>query len=239
MLHIKNICASANETSILKGVSLIVNPGEFHLILGKNGSGKSTLGKVLLGSPEYTVSSGEIWFQNENITEISTFKRAQKGIFLSHQSPPALDGISTKELLRAAQKENPNIEKESILQFKKTLAGNLESMGLSKTFLERDVNVGASGGERKKLEMTSLLMLHPTLAFLDEIDSGVDIDAMKAIGEGIKKYLENKNTSLILVSHSNALFKYISPTHVHIFSDGKIIETGGMELATKIHEGGF
>lgn len=239
MLDIRQLYASAGEKKILKGIDLLVQAGEFHLILGVNGSGKSTLGKVLLGSYEYQVDSGNIFFENEEITNAPTFERAQKGIFLSHQTPPSLEGISAKDFLRAAEKENPNSKKRSILEFKKQLGQTLEEVGLGKPFLERHVNVGASGGERKKMEMVSLIMLHSKLAFLDEIDSGVDIDAIKAIAKGVEHFLSSKENALILVSHSDALLKHVSPTHVHIFEDGKIKKSGGKELAKQIHEEGF
>ncbi len=239
MLSVRQIHAFAGEKSILKGVDLEVKPGEFHLILGLNGSGKSTLGKVLLGSYEYSVTSGELFFEGENITHIPTHERAQKGLFLSHQTPPSLEGISAKEFLRSAEKENPLVEKRSILVFKKELGNILESVGLGKAFVDRDVNVGASGGERKKMEMATLLMMNAKLAFLDEIDSGVDIDAIKVIANGIQQFLSDPTRSLILVSHSNALLKHLTPTHVHIFENGKIKQSGGSELAEKVHEEGF
>lgn len=239
MLTISDLYAQADSTEILQGIELSVSPKELHLILGLNGSGKSTLGKVLMGSSEYTVTKGSIRFLGEEISQMPTFERAQKGIFLSHQTPPALDGISLKDMLRASEKENITMEKRSILHFKKALGQTLESVGLQKSFLDRHVNQGASGGERKKLEMASLLMMNAKLAFLDEIDSGVDIDAIKALAKGMELFLSRGDTSIILVSHGNALIKYIEPTHVHIFSEGRIIESGGASLAHKIHDQGF
>lgn len=239
MLTITDLHASVHDTPILKGINFSVLPKEIHLILGLNGSGKSTFGKVLLGSHEYMVDQGSITFEGEDITQIPTFLRAQKGIFLSHQMPPAIEGVSAKELLRASEKEHSSSQKRSILQFKKELTLYLQTMGLDKTFLERSMNVGASGGERKKMEMASLLMMPYKLAFLDEIDSGVDIDAIKAIAKGIDEFLKKPNTAAIIVSHSDALLKYIQPTHVHIFSNGTIIQSGDATLAKNIHTHGF
>lgn len=236
MLKVTNIHAQVENTLILRGIDLEVNEGEFHLILGLNGSGKSTFGKVLLGSPQYEMTQGKIEYNGEDISNIPTFERAQKGIFLSHQSPPSLDGVSAKEVLRASDKST---KKRSLLQFKRSLKENLKKVGLSPSFLERPLNDGASGGERKKMEIASLLTLGAKLAFLDEIDSGLDVDALKSVAMGITNFLEEEGTALILVSHSETILKYVQPTHVHVFCGGKIVATGGMELAEKVHREGY
>lgn len=237
MLQVTNLHAQVDNTPILRGIDLSVQKEEIHLILGLNGSGKSTFGKVLLGSPQYEMTQGEIIFNNEDISDIPTFERAKKGIFLSHQSPPSLEGVSAKDMLRAADKAKE--EKQSLLKFKRSLKENLKKVGLSQQFLNRPFNEGASGGERKKMEIASLLTLGAQLAFLDEIDSGLDVDALKTVSEGIKKFIELKNRAVILVSHSESILKYITPTHVHVFCGGKIVATGGIELAEKVHNEGY
>ena len=241
MLQVINLHASvaddSENTPILRGIDFSVNAGDFHLILGINGSGKSTFGKVLLGASQYTQTKGNIEFFGEEISEKQTFERAQMGLFLSHQSPPALEGISAKEILRAADKASET--KRTLFRFKKALKESLSASGLSDDFIERDLNVGASGGERKKMEIASLLTIGAKLAFLDEIDSGLDVDALKMVSKGINTFSENKENAVILVSHSETILKYVKPTHVHVFCGGKIVASGGMELAKKIHKDGY
>lgn len=237
LLNVQNLHANFEENEILKGVNMEVNEGELHLILGLNGSGKSTFGKVLLGHPNYEQIEGEIEFKGEDINELETFERAQKGIFLSHQSPPSVTGVSAYDILRAADKESDN--KKSVLQFKRDMKKNIIDAGLSTKFINRAMNDGASGGERKKMEIASLLTMNASLAFFDEIDSGLDIDALKKVSEGINEFLKKEGTATILVSHSEGIMKYISPTHVHLFHEGKIVKTGGMEIAEKIYKDGY
>jgi Fe-S cluster assembly ATP-binding protein len=237
MLEIKNLHASYKNMKILNGINLSVKKGEFHLILGLNGSGKSTLGKILLSNTRYTVTKGSIFYYNEEITNLPTFEIARKGIFLSHQSPPSLDGVSVKNLLRFVSKSTT--KRQSLLKFSKLLNKNIESVGLNKDFIDRDFNVGASGGERKKIELLSLLTIDAKLAFLDEIDSGLDIDALKTVSNGINDFLSNSEKSVILVSHSESILKYLNPTHVHVFCGGRILQSGNVDLAKKIYTDGY
>ena len=242
MLKVSNLQASiiddsGEKTKILRGINLHIKPGEFHLILGINGSGKSTFGKVLLGSSQYIQTDGSIIFLDKDISKMQTFERAKMGLFLSHQSPPSLEGISAKELLRSADKQSEN--KRTLFRFKKALKESLNASGLSHDFIDRDLNVGASGGERKKMEIASLLTLGARLAFFDEIDSGLDVDALKTVSNGINKFASNKNNAVILVSHSETILKYITQTNVHVFCGGKIVASGGMEIAKKIHKDGY
>lgn len=237
MLSVKNLKASVHKNPLLRGIDMEVKQGELHLILGVNGSGKSTFGKVLLGSGQYVQTAGEILFEGEDISSMETFERAQKGIFLSHQSPPSLDGVSAKDVLRAGDKARET--KRSVVQFKKVLKESFLTAGLSSAFVNRSLNDGASGGERKKMEIASLLTLGAKLAFLDEIDSGLDVDALKSISEGINKFLAQDNTSVILVSHSEGILKYLNPSHVHVFCGGRVIASGGAEIAKKVHEEGY
>jgi len=241
LLSVQNLHANLRdqekETSLLRGINMEVNTGELHLILGLNGSGKSTFGKVLLGHPNYEQTNGKIIFSGEEISEKSTFERAQAGLFLSHQSPPSVEGVSAKDLLRASNKSGKN--KLSVFGFKKLLQENIKNSGLGREFLTRSFNDGASGGERKKMEIASLLTLGAKLAFLDEIDSGLDVDALKIVSSGIQKFLDSGETSVILVSHSETILKYLQPTHVHVFCGGKIMASGGIELANEVHKNGY
>jgi Fe-S cluster assembly ATP-binding protein len=247
MLEIKDLKAQFEDTAILKGVNLKINKGEVHVILGPNGSGKSTLGRVLLGDKKYKKTAGKILFTQKlaetpeilDFDNLSVSERAKAGFFLSFQSPPEIDGVSVKNFLFAAKKaQDPKFS--SSFRFKKELKKHLTDLRLAEEFIEREINKGFSGGERKKIEMASLLVLKPQLAFLDEIDSGVDIDTVRKIGTKIREFLaEDESRSVILVSHSEKLLHEIKPTHVHIFCQGKITHSGGAEIIEKVNNHGF
>lgn len=238
MLEIKNLHARFEKTEILKGVNMHVKSGEIHVILGPNGSGKSTFGHVILGNKIYEKTNGTILFENQDFETLTTSQRAKTGFFFSFQSPPEISGVSVHEFLFAAKKAiDPNFS--SSFRFKKNLEKSFENLRLPADFAERETNVGFSGGERKKIEMTSLEMLDPKLAFFDEIDSGVDIDTIKKIGESIRNFMEDKTKAVIIVSHSEKLLKEISPTHVHIFCNGKIVRSGSKDIIEKVHKDGF
>ncbi len=238
MLEIKNLHAKFQDQPILKGVDLVVKPGEIHVILGPNGSGKSTLGRVLLGDSQYDVVEGDIVFKTESFRQKTPSERAKSGFFLSFQSPPEIDGVSARNLLFAAKKSlDPTFT--SSFKFKRSFEKNLESMRLSTSFADREMNKGFSGGERKKMEMASLLSLDPSLVFLDEIDSGVDVDTISAIGKGFNTWFDRGDKSAIIVSHSEKLLDKINPTQVHILCHGKIIRSGGQEIIDKVHREGF
>lgn len=238
MLKLQNLHAQFEDTKILKGVDLEVNPGEVHVLLGPNGSGKSTLGHVILGDPKYEQTAGSITFEGQDFAELEPSERAQAGYFLTFQSPPELDGVSVKEFLFAAKKAH-DPEFASSFKFKKALTQSLESLRLPGEFINRETNKGFSGGERKKIEVASLLTLSPKIAFLDEIDSGIDIDTIREIGKVIRTFLADKSKAIILVTHSDKLLQEIEPTHVHIFGAGLIAESGGPELVKKIQSEGF
>lgn len=242
MLTVTNLHAQFEEKPILKGVDITINPGELHILLGPNGSGKSTLGKVLLDHPHYEKTKGTMLFEDQDLEELETHERAQLGIFLAHQSPPAVSGVPVQDFLRAAVKakaEASGEKAENIVAFKKTIKKNLAKMHLDAEFIKRNVNEGASGGERRKMEIVSLLTLGAKLAFLDEIDSGIDVDALNAIVEGVNDFLASGETSIVLVTHQEKILNLLKPTKVHIFHDGKIVQSGGKELAKKIHAEGF
>jgi Fe-S cluster assembly ATP-binding protein len=238
MLKIQNLNAQLEDKKILNGIDLTVKPGEIHVILGPNGSGKSTLGRVLVGDENYEVSDGSIEFDGADFLELETAERAQAGFFLSFQSPPELDGVSTREFLFAAKKAmEPDFA--SSFKFKKSLKENLEEMRLGEEFMEREMNKGASGGERRKMEIVSLLTLNPKVAFLDEPDSGTDVDAIRAIGVALREFMEDKTKSIILVTHTEKFIKEVPPTHVHVLVKGKIVKSGGPELVDHVHQHGF
>lgn len=238
MLKITNLKAQFEDTEILHGVDLEVGPGQIHILLGPNGSGKSTLGRVILGDSKYEQTSGNIHFDGQDFIELEPSERAQAGYFLTFQSPPELDGVSVKEFLFAAKKAHDE-NFSSSFKFKKGLTQTLETLRLPGEFVDREANKGFSGGERKKIEVASLLTLQPKLAFLDEIDSGIDIDTIREIGKVIREFLQDKSKSIILVTHSDKLLQEIQPTHVHIFGQGVIAESGGPELIEKVQSEGF
>lgn len=238
MLKITNLHAQFENNKILKGVDLEVNPGEVHVLLGPNGSGKSTLGRVILGDEKYEKTNGTIEFNGEDFEDLEPAERAQAGFFFTFQSPPEIDGVSVKDFLFASKKAlEPDFA--SSFKFKKGLTQTLEDLRLPREFIERETNVGFSGGERKKIEMASLMTLDPKCAFLDEIDSGIDIDTIRQIGITIRQFLEDQTKSLILVTHSDKLLAEIEPTHVHVFGQGKIVKSGSKEIVDKIQAEGF
>ena len=238
MLKINKLTAVIEDKTVLNNINLEVQPGELHVVLGPNGAGKSTLGKVLLGDDRYNVVSGNIKFREKSMLEMPTHKRAQEGFFLSFQTPPEIEGVTARELLFAARKTiDPDLI--SSFRFKKTFTKNLEKVHLGKEFTDRNMNDGASGGERKKMELASLLTLDPKLIFLDEIDSGIDVDAMNVLTKTINEFMENPAKSAIIISHTDNFLNKLHPTNVHILCDGKIIHSGGVELIKDVHECGF
>jgi Fe-S cluster assembly ATP-binding protein len=242
MLTIENLEAKFEEKPILKGVSLTIGKGELHVIYGPNGSGKSTLGKVLLRHPAYQQIGGKILFEGQDIDQLETAERARLGIFLSHQSPPAVIGVSAEDMLRAAEKaksEGRQQKVRNVLAFKRDFKTNLSRVRLPEEFMKRSMHEGASGGERKKMEIAALLTLDAKLAFLDEIDSGLDFDSLKSIVEGVHEFMEQGERSIILVTHSEKMVDMLNANHIHVFYDGRIVHSGGRELAQEILQKGF
>ena len=239
MLQIKDLHTQVGDQKILKGVSLEVEENQIHVILGPNGSGKSTLGRVIMGDPTHQVTQGQIHFKGQNCLELAPHQRAQEGLFLSFQTPPAVEGVKVKDLLFSAQKNYADPQK-SQFRFKRTLQDQGHELRLESEALERETHKGFSGGEQKKVEMMTLFTLRPQLAILDEIDSGVDVDTLHIIAQKLKTYLaEDTTRSLILISHSEKILKEITPTHVHVCAKGKIIHSGGVEVIKQVHEKGF
>lgn len=237
MLKIENLHAEIDGTEILKGVDLEINPGEVHAIMGPNGSGKSTLANVIMGSPVYEVTEGKIIFENEEITEEPVDNRAKLGMFLAFQYPESIPGVTIVNMLKTAL---TNIEETeyTTLELRLKVAEAMEQLGLSADFADRYLNEGFSGGERKRNEILQLAVLNPKLAVLDETDSGLDVDGLKVVGEGVSK-LKTPDKGYLVVTHYQRLLEYIKPDFVHVFVDGKIIETGGIELSDKLEQEGY
>jgi len=243
VLEIKNLHAKVEgeDIQILKGVNLKVNAGEIHAIMGPNGSGKSTLSKVVAGHPEYEVTEGEILFNGEDITELDADERAHLGLFLAFQYPVEVPGITNKTLLREAYntiaKANDREELDT-LEFEDYIESKLEIINMKDEFLSRSINTGFSGGEKKKNEIFQMAVLNPVLSFLDETDSGLDIDALKVVSDGVNKIANDKN-AIVMITHYQRLLNYIKPDYVHVMMGGKLIKSGGFELAEELEANGY
>ncbi len=237
LLEIKDLYANAGDKEILKGLNLNINKGEVHVIMGPNGAGKSTLANVIFNNSEYTKKSGEIIFDGENINDLSTDKIAKKGVFMSFQNPEEIPGITTTNFLKVA-KNNIDGKPVKIFELKENIKKNMEELNMNPKLIERNLNVGFSGGEKKKNEILQMLVLNPKLAILDETDSGLDVDAVKAVSKGIDMYKNDENAVLI-ITHNMKILQNLKIDFVHILIDGKIIKTGNAELAKEIEENGF
>lgn len=241
MLNIKNITVGVDEKTILKGLNLLVREGELHVIMGRNGAGKSTLANILSGSDKYKISSGEIIYKDQNIDSLSPEERSHLGLFMSFQYPVAIPGVNTMVFLRTALNSIRKARGEDEVDaadFLKIVKKNISAVGLDESFIHRSLNDGFSGGEKKRNEILQLLTLEPDLAILDETDSGLDIDALNIVASGINNY-KNKKRSIILITHYQRILEHLDPDYVHILMDGKIVKSGGIDLANKIEEQGF
>ena len=240
MLEIKNLKASINNKNILKGLNITIKPGELHAIMGPNGSGKSTLANVLSGKNGYEVS-GELKYQGKNLIEIPIDKRAQKGIFLAFQYPTEIPGVNTNNFLKTSLNKvrKARGEKEiDTLSFLKIVKEKSSELGIDEKILSRQLNVGFSGGEKKKNEILQMKILEPSLVILDETDSGLDIDALKTIANGVNSSRDKKK-SFLVITHYQRLLNYINPDFVHVLSDGKFVKSGCMELAEELEKTGY
>lgn len=237
MLKIINLHASVEGTPILKGIELSVNPGEVHAIMGPNGAGKSTLAKIIAGHPAYEVTEGEILFEGNNILEMEPEERARLGLFMSFQYPPEIAGVTNFQFLHHAL--NAKLKKPlSEEAFAALLEEKMEAVKMRGAFKQRHVNEGFSGGEKKRNEILQMAVLEPKLAILDETDSGLDIDAMRIVADGVNR-LMNEERALLLITHYQRLLDYIKPHFVHVLADGKIIRSGGASLALELEAQGY
>lgn len=242
MLNIKNLHARIEDgAQILKGINLEIKPGEVHAIMGPNGAGKSTLSSVIAGKEEYEVTEGEILFQGVNIIEDAPEERAHKGIFLSFQYPVEIPGVSVTNFIKAALNENRKANGLDEMPAKEMLAmirEKSEKLGIKKDFLSRSLNEGFSGGEKKRNEIFQMMMLNPKLAILDETDSGLDIDALRIVADGVNTF-KNEGNAVLLITHYQRLLNYIQPDYVHVLANGKIIKTGDKSLALELEAKGY
>lgn len=237
-LKIENLTVSIDNKKILDNFDLELNTNEIHVIMGPNGTGKSTLTKVIMGDKNYKVESGNIYFEDKNINDLTTDERARLGIFLGMQSPIEIEGVSNADFLRTAIsiKEKTNFK---LFDFIKNIESNAEKLSIDKNLLHRGVNQGFSGGERKKNEILQMYMLKPSLVLLDEIDSGLDVDSLKIVGNSVMNYYKNNDCSILLITHYQRLLDYIKPTHVHIMMNGRIVKSGDYSLVDEIEKNGY
>lgn len=237
LLVIKDLHASAGDTEIIKGMNLTVERGQIHALMGPNGSGKSTLSYVLLGHPSYAVTSGKIYYKGEDITEWTSDQRGRAGMFLGFQYPEEIPGVSVLNFLRTALSNRTGTD-YTVLELRLKVAEAMTELGMDQAFADRYLNEGFSGGERKRNEVLQMTVLQPELAVLDETDSGLDIDALRTVAEGVQR-LHNEDRGFLIITHYQRMLDYITPDRVHIFVDGNVVETGGPDLAERIEEAGY
>ena len=241
MLEIKNLKACIEEKQILKGINLTVNAGEVHAIMGPNGSGKSTLASVLAGREGYEITDGEVLLQSNDILEMAPEERAREGVFLAFQYPVEIPGVNSTYFLRSAVnqiRKHRGDEELDAIKFLKLVKSKMKELGLAEEFLKRPVNAGFSGGEKKRNEILQMTMLEPSLAVLDETDSGLDIDALRIVADGVNR-LKNQNNAQIVITHYQRLLDYIVPDFVHVLYNGRIIKSGDKTLAHDLEEKGY
>lgn len=242
-LSIRGLRVSINDKEILKGVDLDVNQGEVHALMGPNGTGKSTLAYTLMGHPNYQVTGGEVWFKGKNILELEADERSHLGLFLAFQYPTAIPGVSVANFLRSAinakrRAANPEDKGISIPEFRKQLKEKMDLLKMDHDFAGRYLNDGFSGGEKKRAEVLQMAVLKPEIAIMDETDSGLDIDALRIVSEGVNA-LRSPELGVLVITHYQRILNYIKPDHVHIMLDGRIVESGGPELALHLEEAGY
>ena len=237
LLQIEDLHAGVEGKEILKGLDLMIRKGEVHVILGPNGSGKSTLMNVIMGHPKYEVTGGNLMFEGEDIGELRAFERARRGLFLAFQSPEEIPGITVENMIRTARQMMTG-EKIKLLPFRKELNAMMEELQIDPSYAQRYLNVGFSGGEKKRSEVLQLLMLHPKLALLDETDSGLDVDAVQIVSEGVARF-HTANNACLIITHNAKILDKLQVDYVHVLAHGKIVCEGGAELVQQINDEGF
>ncbi len=242
-LEIKNLHVGIEGKEIVKGFSLTINSGEIHAIMGPNGTGKSTLSYALMGHPNYEVTAGEVWFKGQNILELEPDERSRLGMFLAFQYPVAIPGVTVANFLRSAlnarrRAQNPEDKGIPIPEFRKLLKSKMEMLKMDPSFAGRYLNDGFSGGEKKRAEILQMAVLQPNIAILDETDSGLDIDALRIVSEGVNALMDN-TLGVLVITHYQRLLNYIKPQFVHVMMDGRIVESGGPDLALHLEEHGY
>jgi len=237
-LKIKNLSVSTDGKKILENVNLEIKRGEIVVLMGPNGSGKTTLAYAIMGHPNYIIESGEVLYKNQNILELSPDKRAKLGIFLSFQYPSEVPGVSVSNFLRTAFNNLKNV-KVDVMEFFKKINQKMELLNIDKSFVQRHLNDGFSGGEKKKCEILQMAVFEPEIAILDETDSGTDVDALRIIGEGVNKIKEASNSGILVITHYNRILKYLKPDRVYVMMNGKIVKEGTNELANEIESKGY
>lgn len=238
LLYIKNLKVNAHDKEILHGLDLVVGRGETHVIMGPNGAGKSTLGNALMGNPAYEVTDGEIIFDGKPLLDLAVNERAKAGLFMSFQNPLEVPGVSLRNFIRSA-KEQRTGKRVRTWDFIKSMNSALEILQMDPDYADRDLNVGFSGGEKKKAEILQLLLLEPMLAILDETDSGLDVDAVRTVSAGIEEFQKRSDSSLIIITHSTGILSSLHVDRTHILVDGKIVADGDASLVEEINANGF
>lgn len=238
LLEVNNLHVTVGETEILQGLNLNIKPGETHVLMGPNGAGKSTLGNTVMGHPAYHVTEGDIVFEGESILDKSTDERSKKGLYLSFQNPVEVPGITLSNFIRKSLEQQTG-ERVRLVEFRKALRKEMKDLHMDAQYADRDLNVGFSGGEKKKAEILQLLMLHPKFAILDETDSGLDVDAVRTVSEGVEKYKKENDGALLIITHSTRILESLQVDYTHVIVDGKLVATGDASLVDKINAEGF
>ena len=238
LLNIQNLSVSVDDNEILHDLNLKVGRGETHVLMGPNGAGKSTLGNALMGNPQYKITSGTAIFNGKNILEESVCDRAKEGLFMSFQNPIEVPGVSLSNFIRTALEQRTG-KRIRLWDFKKEIEQKLKVLDMDPSYADRDLNVGFSGGEKKKAEILQMLMLKPSLAILDETDSGLDVDAVRTVSNGVKEYQKDKDGALLIITHSTRILEALHVDATHVLVNGHIVENGGTELVDEINERGF
>ena len=238
LLSIKDLHVRAEEKEILHGISLEIKPGETHVIMGPNGAGKSTLGNAIMGNPSYEVTEGEMFFEGKSLSDMAVSERAKSGIYMSFQNPLEVPGVTLGNFIKTALEQRTG-KHVRIWDFRKKMLAAMKVLQMDPSYAERDLNVGFSGGEKKKAEILQLMLLEPSLAILDETDSGLDVDAVRTVSEGIRAFQKNRDSALLIITHNAAILNALHVDATHVLAEGKLIRSGDADLVDEINENGF